>query len=262
MNFLSILPFVLFILGSQDPVEVEVIGVYQGKSLFIQNPYRPTTKSFCVRSIYVNNERQELNYDLSALKLDFEKNDLYTPVTIRIISDDSLCNPIIINPDAIFFHTAYKFTDVTLSEAGLSWTTEGERETGNYIVEKLQNGIWIDIHSEKAKGTFEKAEYAFLPILDEGGNKYRVKYEFGNGKYLISNEADYDHYPEPVTFTPKKTKRMIRFSRAAHYEIFDQNSKLVLSGEGTEVDVSKLWPGDYVIYFDGRDPGIFTKERY
>ncbi len=245
----------------QDEVEIEIIGVYQGKTLFIQNPYRPTEKRFCIRSVFVNNRRLDLNYDLSAIKIDFENNDMFTPVTIRVVSSDSICSPIIINPDAILFHTSYKFTHVSLSDTALVWETEGEREAGTYFVEKLQNGIWLEMDRISAKGLFELAEYRYIPRLEEGGNKYRVKYEFGNDKYLYSSEVDFDYYPEPVTFSPKTTSRKLTFSRPAFYEIYDGNSKLVLSGQGLEVDVTRLWPGDYVIYFDGRDPGVFTKER-
>ena len=261
MKYLFLVPF--FLGGAlQEPVEIEIIGVYQGSTLFIQNPYRPSVGAFCIQSVFVNNERQDVNYDLGAIKLDFEGNDLYTPVTVRIVSSDSLCTPIVINPDAILFHTAYKFTNVNLSDSALAWSTEGEREEGTYYVERLTNGIWIEKHNEQAKGQFEAADYVFKPRLEEGGNKYRIKYDFGNGRYLYSSEVDYDHYPEPVTFTPKKTRTVINFSRPAYYEIFDSNSKLVLSGQDTKVDVSRLWPGDYVIYFDGRDPGVFTKERF
>ncbi len=242
--------------------EIETVGVYQGKSLFIQNQYLPSRKSFCVKSVYVNDRKVPLNYNLSALKLDFENQDLYTPVKIKIVSTDSLCNPIIINPDAIMFHTAYKFLDINISDSALYWKTEGEREIGTYIVEKYDGGIWKEIHREQAKTRFEVSEYLFSPRLEEGGNKFRVKYEFGNGSFLYSNESVYDFYPDPVEITPTHSATEIRFSRTASYEIYDQNNELVLTGTDDRVDIRRLWPGDYVIYFDGRDPKAFTKDRY
>ena len=53
---------------------------------------------------------------------------------------------------------------------------------------------------------------------------------------------------------------MIKFSRSAQYKIYDPKDKVVLEGVGNEVDVSRLWKGEYVIYFDGKDPGTFVKE--
>ncbi len=242
--------------------ETELIGVYQGRTLFIQNPYRPDTRSFCIKSVYINNQKVEANYQLSAIKLDFENNELYTPVTIRIVGSDSLCQPIVINPDAIHFHTTYKFTDIQLSDTALVWRTEGERQSGKYLVEKYDGGIWNEVYSVEAKTLFEVSEYEYAPNLEEGGNKFRVKYDFGNGRFLYSNEVVYDFYPEPVTLTPRKTNSKIVFSRSTNYEIYDQNSELVLTGNGREVDVRRLKPGDYVVFFDGRDPQIFTRERY
>ncbi|MEO1254488.1 MAG: sodium-dependent transporter [Bacteroidota bacterium] len=45
-----------------------------------------------------------------------------------------------------------------------------------------------------------------------------------------------------------------------HFEIYDGNQKLVLDGQGTEIDVTVLRRGQYVIYFNGKDPGSFLKE--
>lgn len=238
----------------------EIVGVYQGTSLFIQNPYLPQKSEFCVKAIYLNGRKLDMNYNLSALKIDFE-NDLFTPVVIKILSNDSLCNPIILNPDAIFFHSFFKFSELELSDSLLTWTTEGEKSSGAYTIEKLENGFWNPVHTLPTKGKFERASYSYNISLEEGANKYRIKYDFGNGRYLYSTEIDYDYYPEPVTFTPKKTRSKLTLSRSASYEIYDPNGKKVMSGQGTTIDVSALFPGDYVIYFDGRDPAVFTKSE-
>ena len=256
--------FALFLqlFQTQTPVEIEIIGVYQGKSLFIQNPYEPSDGSFCVRSVYVNNQLQELNYNLSALKIDFERQDDFTPVTIRIVSKDSVCSPIIINPDAILFHTAFKFTEINLSDSSLTWQSEGEQIEGAYRIEKFGTGYWEEIDTQNAKGRFEVANYTHIPRLKEGGNKYRIKYNFGNGKYLFSDEVVFDFYPEPVALGSTKATQTLTFSRVADYRIFDQNSKMVLEGRGSSVDIRSLWPGDYVIYFNEKDPQSFTRERF
>jgi len=237
----------------------EIIGVYQGESLFIQNPYNPTSKEFCITSIYINDRLQKINYNFSAIKLDFENQDLYTPVTIKIQSRDSTCTPIIINPNAILFHTSYKFIDVDMTDSLLSWITEGEREHGVYSVEKLDGGLWSSVYETEAKGQFERSEYSYVPLLDEGTNKFRIKYDFGNGRYLYSNDVDYDFYPEPVTFSPKSSRSSIKFSRVAEYEIYDPAGELILQGTDDHVDISFLLPAEYVIYFDGKDPGVFTR---
>ncbi|MFZ9046783.1 MAG: hypothetical protein ACO2ZZ_13065 [Cyclobacteriaceae bacterium] len=246
-------------LGQQ--LETELVGVFQGTSLFIQNPYNQTQATFCISDVYVNRKRIELNYESSAIILEFENQELYTPVAIRIISKDSVCQPVILNPDAILFHTSYKFTAISLSDSSLLWYTEGERQPGVYTIEKLIDNFWVKQGTTKAMGSFESAKYNYEPELKEGGNKYRVKYEFGNGSYLYSDEIDYDYYPEPVTFSPYNVYKTITLSRFTSYEIFDQDSDMVLSGSGFEIDVTTLLPGEYVIFFNGKDPGSFTKLR-
>ncbi len=239
-------------------------GVYQGRTLFIQNPYNRQTRSFCIERILLNNEPLILNYKLSAIQLDFDGFDLYTPVNIRIVHADSICDPIIINSEAVLFHTIFRFSTIQLTDSSLMWTTKGERGVGNFAVEKLDNGIWIEKWTLPASGVYEGSPYSYFPEdLEEGANKYRVKYIYPSGsrrRYLYSSEVDYDHYPEPVEFQPKSAKTRLYLSRATPYEIYDGNSELVLTGQGSEIDVTVLRQGQYVIYFNGKDPGTFIKE--
>ncbi len=131
----------------------------RGSLFFIQNPFRPELGKFCVEGVFLNDRKLDLNYRLSALKIDFKETDLFTPVSIRIEYSDSLCSPEFVNTQAIFFHSSYKFLSVNLSDSALYWTTEGERETGIYTVEKLENGIWIDQEVVPAEAKFEFTEY-------------------------------------------------------------------------------------------------------
>ena len=106
-------------------VETNLAGVYQGKTLFIQNPFDKVNREFCVEKIYINERELDINYKLSALKLDFSDYDLFTPVKIRLMHRDTLCVPVIINPDAILFHTIFRFVSVSLTDSALIWSTKG-----------------------------------------------------------------------------------------------------------------------------------------
>lgn len=245
------------------PYTTHLAGVYQGKTLFVQNPYNPETKSYCVEQVIVNGEPMLLNYRMSAIVLNFDGQDWHTPVNVTIHHADSVCRPVIVNPEAVLFHTIFRFSSVSLSDTLLTWTTKGERGHGRFVVEKLQNGIWVEQSTMDAEGTYGGADYSYFPSLEEGHNKYRVKYYFPDGsrtEYLYSLERDYDYYPEPVAFRPKTAKTRLYLSRYTPYEIFNARSELVLSGEGSEIDVTVLSRGSYAIYFNGRDPGSFTKE--
>ena len=238
-------------------------GVYQGKTLFIQNPYNSALRLYCIEKILVNNVPLNLSYKMSAIALDFDNFDLYTPINISIIHGDKICSPLIINPEAVLFHTVFRFSSVSLSDSSLTWSTKGERGIGTFELEKLTNGIWIAQETITSEGVYEAGSYASFPVLDEGANKYRIKYNYPRGsraRYLYSQEIDYDYYPEPVEFKPHSAKTRLYLSRSTSYEIYDGNSKLVFTGQGIEIDVTVLRQGQYVIYFNGKDPGTFIKE--
>ncbi|MEQ6168872.1 MULTISPECIES: hypothetical protein [unclassified Ekhidna] len=243
--------------------ETNLAGVFQGKTLFIQNPFDRNDRKFCVDKVFINEREVDINYNLSALKIDFEGYDLYTPVKVRLVHKDSVCAPTIINPEAILFHTIFRFVDVSLTDSALVWSTKGESGVGEFEIEKLMNGVWVDQEIREALGRYEGAQYMYYPNLDEGANKYRIRYNFPAGRrndYLYSREVEYDHYPEPVEFRPKSAKTRLFLSRVTHYEIYNDGQKLVLEGQGKEIDVTVLRQGRYVIYFNGRDPGTFIKE--
>ncbi|MBC6400048.1 MAG: hypothetical protein GDA37_03370 [Ekhidna sp.] len=243
--------------------ETYLAGVYQGKTLFIQNPFNRDKEVFCVREIRINERTPDINYNLSAIMINFEGYDLYTPVKIRIIHADTLCHPVILNPESILFHTIFRFLPIHLTDSALVWSTKGERGKGYFEVQRLENGIWEEKAIVEAKGKYEGAGYLHRPALTEGANKYRIKYNFPRSsriKYLYSSEVELEHYPDRVRFSPKLVKTHLYLSRVSHYEIYDQGNNLVQEGQGKAVDVSKLRKGRYVIYFNGKFPGPFSKE--
>jgi hypothetical protein len=242
------------------PHQIEYAGVYLGKSLFIQNSYESSTASFCVLEVLLNGRSLDLNYQSSALIIDFEKIDLFTPVALKIITRDSICHPVIINPDAIFFHSNFKFFKLSISDSVFTWETRGEHGIGLYFIEQLLDGYWKEVLNMPSKGTFESANYEFFPDLELGANKFRIRYDFENENYLYSPELDYEYYPVPVTLLTKSAKNSIQLSRITHYRVYDAGSTLILEGTGSEVDISKLSPGSYVIYFDQKEAAGFIKE--
>ena len=244
-----------------DPeYSTEYIGVFRGNSLFIQNPYRNLSTGYCITKIDLNGNKLNLNYQISALILDFNQIDLFSPVSIKIYRKDSLCKPVVINPDAIFYHSNFSFNKVSVSDTLLEWETQGEHGKGNYLIEKLSDGLWEQIAEVKSKSKFEKAMYGISPVLVPGANKFRIRYNFKDDKYLYSREFDFEYYPSSVSFQINDSNEFLKLSRKAHYEIFDAGSDLVMEGDAIVIDISRLKEGDYVIYFDGIAPAGFSKK--
>ncbi len=238
--------------------ETRLTGVYRGKTLFIQNPYNSEIKGFCITEIRVNNRNLNLNYNLSAIKLDFEGIEQNTPIAVHIFHSDS-CKPVIINPDAIAYHYSFAFKEISMNDSVLVWNSEGDQQQGLYTLEYYDYGIWQTRDTIASKGSFGGATYVHFPKLQEGPNKLRLKYTFASGDYLYSREIDFHYYEESVTFSPKSAKNTLTISRYASYEIYNAGNELVLSGSGNTIDIRSLPKGDYIIYFDNKDPGVFKK---
>ena len=229
--------------------EVAITGVYQGKPLFIQNPLS-TSGQFCIQNIYLNGRTLDINLNISAIEIAFKGLDLYTPVSVRV-AHDSLCLPKIVNPQAVFWHSSFRFTSLSVSTEELKWATRGEREKGLYRIEKLNADEWMEIATVESKGQFSASEYLYYPEHSEGDNKYRIKYETGSSVYLYSDEAEVVFYKEPITFSPRVVTEKMTLSRAAAFEILDSSEKVILTGNAKEIPLRLLKPGTYYIVLDG-----------
>lgn len=249
MTRVSILVFCL-ISWSAIGQELHLTGVFKGNGLYIQNPYNAQKKEFCVRSIHVNGKLSDANLNLTAIYLPFKGVDLYAPVTVKVTYGDS-CTAKIVNKDAILYHSSFKFDSLVLNDSIMHWYTKGDRPEGKYQVEMLHYNEWEVVKELRSKGRFDGAQYVYFPEHKDGGNKYRIKYELPNGRYLYSAELEHFHYPEGITFSPKVVKDEINLSRATTYEILDADGEVILKGNGKKIPLRLLKPGDYSIVLEG-----------
>lgn len=238
--------------------EVAITGVFQGKPLFVQNPLSEGIDVFCVRGIYLNGRELAINLKRSALEIDFNGLDLYTPVSIRIMHD-TICAPKIVNPQAIFWHSSFRFNSITFSEEEIRWTTRGERERALYIVEKLNGEEWMELTQLPSEGQFAASEYSYFPELSEGSNKFRVRYEASASNYLYSDEVEVVFYKEPITFSPKVVSDKMTLSRASPFEILNEREEVILTGNAKEIPLRLLKPGNYYIILDGYKESFVKK---
>ncbi|MGB3466786.1 MAG: hypothetical protein WBA74_16010 [Cyclobacteriaceae bacterium] len=238
--------------------EIVLTGVYKGDPLYIQNPYHPGLKNFCINSIKVNEKLLEVDYKLSAIKLNFSEFDLYTPVKITI-NHKNICKPVIVNKQAILFHSSFKFTDMVLTDSVMTWSTKGDRQDAVFQIEKLYSNGWSLIETVEAKGQFKGAEYQYIPELEEGANKYRIKYKINEDRYLYSSEVELEFYPDPVQLISAVVSTTVRFSRVSEFRIEDKTGETILTGNGKSIDIRHLKAGEYYIFFDD-NPIYFLKD--
>lgn len=236
--------------------EIFYTGVYQGKPLFIQNPYLLETKGYCIREITINRKRVNINYEVSALLLDFEEVNKFSPVSIHIVYSDSTCVPILLNPESIRYHSVFSFEKIVVTDSSLVWRARGEGDEASYEVEIFDLGDWEVVNLRKSNGDYSRSEYTYFPVYEEGTNKFRIKYTSKNGT-LYSEEIEHVFYPEPITFERKGNTLVL--SRSCSYVITDEKNTEVMYDAGKEIDITALKHGNYYILFNDTQSELFRK---
>lgn len=244
-------------MGAQNESQmIAYSGVYKGEPLFIQNPYLPSSKSYCITDIYVNGKRVDIVYNRSALLLDFKQVQKFSPVSIRINYSDSLCVPVLLNPDAIKYHSVFSFEAIAISDSSVVWTSKGEQPTGEYGVERFYLGDWETLKTLSSDGIYGGSDYTFFPIYEEGSNKYRIKYSDGD-LTLYSEEVEHVFYPEPITYERKGAH--IVLSRSSEYIVTDLDNNELIVGSGKEFKIDHLKNGQYYFVFGEEQIELYRK---
>jgi len=145
-----------------------------------------------------------------------------------------------------------------LNDTTLYWETKGDEPDGIFTIEQLNYDYWAEVNEIPSKGIFDGASYEHPPSFTAGPNKFRIKYLLPSGRYLYSEEAEFVYYHEEVTFHIAAS-RMV-FSAVTEYEIQDGEGKTVIQGEGKEIPIRYLRPGDYILIFDDGRLESFSKK--
>jgi len=113
-NLLFILLFALFGLSSTAQSGSLVLkGVYQGKDLYVKNPFGEDGVGFCVYEVYVNDEltRDELNS--SAFAIDFSILGIEKGESVEVVLNHKKgCGPLVLNPEAIKPHSTFDIKSI------------------------------------------------------------------------------------------------------------------------------------------------------
>ncbi|HHP7242358.1 MAG TPA: hypothetical protein ACFCUD_11820 [Cyclobacteriaceae bacterium] len=227
--------------------ELVLAGVYKGERIFIQNPYNGQENRFCVKEVKLNNERLEMDYQMSALEVDFENVKKFSPVIIKIYYHNDRCKPHILNPDAIRFYNTFRFLEVGINDTIIYWTTSAEKPGGKYLVEALNYDFWEPVGDEiESKGNFSEASYQYYPSMTEGANKFRIKYIASDGAERYSQELEHVFYPEPIKLTITDEKLIL--SRATEIEITTKNNIAIYRDVVKELPIVRLPPGEYYVF--------------
>jgi hypothetical protein len=233
-------------------------GVYQGKNLYIQNPFTGNQKDFCANDVYVNDVKVHSNIQSSAFEIDLSHLKVQEPVTIKITHKDD-CKPKILNPQVIKATSSFQFSSFNVDKDHLIWSTKGEKPGGKIFVEHFLYNSWVTIKEMPAKGGVIINNYDLKSAHNSDLNKYRIKFVEPDGQVFYSQIVEFKSDLEKVTFYPTRVSDKITLSREADFEILDAYGSVVKKGRGKEVDLTGKPSGVYYLNVDNQTNKIFKK---
>jgi len=255
-----ILYVILLLFGSSSLFadnEFSITGIYQGENLYVMNPFAPSGVGFCIFEVLVNGEISTDEIASSAFEVDLSiyNFQLGDPVVVIIKHRDG-CEPQVLNPEVLLPKSTFNIESITLNNTGkLSWITSGEVGSLPFYVEQFKWNKWVRIATVSGVGTPGINNYSSSVKFVSGLNKFRVKQLDYSNRARYSEIVEYRNTVAEVTFKPgngKKTSKLITFSEATNYEVYNYYGQLVKKGYGTEVDVSSYDNGTYFLNYDNK----------
>lgn len=252
----------IFLPGFSQENTLVLSGIYQGKDLYVKNPFGEDGVGFCVFEVYVNGELTRDEINSSAFAIDFNILGISTGEDVEVIlNHKDGCEPLVLNPEAIKPHSTFEIVDISVDGNTLTWSTKNESGPLPFIVEQFRWNKWVKVGEIRGTGKASGSDYQFKLTPYSGENKVRVKQVDHTDKPRYSKAVSYEPGISEVTFGPDKPKDEILFSRETLYEVFDKYGNLVSTGYGKKVDVSNLKKGEeYYLNYDSSFGETFKKK--
>jgi hypothetical protein len=237
-------------------------GQYQGKNLFIQNPFSEAGVGFCVFEITVNDQIATDEINSSAFEVDLANFGLKVgdAIVVKIKHKDG-CTPVVLNPEVLKPKSTFDIVKQSVGNDGTyTWTTTNETGELAYIVEQKRWNKWVKVGEVMGNGKPGEHTYTFKVTPHSGENTFRVKQVDLTKRSRYSEPVRYsDSSVAAVTWGPTKPKDVITFSSATLFEIYDQYGNIVKRGYAASVDVSTLKKDLYYLNYDNKMGETFIK---
>lgn len=242
-------------------------GNYQGKNLYVQNPFGSGGVGFCVTEVLVNGNITTDETNSSAFEIDFKPHKLNIGEKVEIkIKHKEDCKPKVLNPEVLKPKSTFEVISMTVDKDGtVKWATKSETGKLAYAVEQFRWNKWVKVGEVDGVGTPSTNNYSFKITPHSGKNQIRVRQTDYSGQPRLSKPVDFMSDIPEITFAPAKVSKEIKFvangDKAVEtmYEIYDQYGNVVKRGYGSTVDASNLAKGGYFLNFDNK-MGEFIKK--
>ena len=265
--FLSlILSLILITKGFSQGGVIILEGNYQGKNLYVQNPFGAGGVGFCVTEVIVNGNITTDEINSSAFEVDFKPHKLAIGEKVEIkIKHKEDCKPKVLNPEVLKPKSTFEVISMTIDKDGtVKWATKSETGKLAFAVEQFRWNKWVKVGEVDGVGTPGTNNYTFKITPHSGKNQIRVRQTDYSGQPRLSKPVDFMSDGADVTFAPVKVAKDITFlandkPTETMYEIYDQYGNVVKRGFGSTVDASNLAKGGYFLNYDNK-MGEFIKK--
>lgn len=255
---------------SQNNVVV-LQGNYQGKTLYVQNPFALGGVGFCVTEVKVNGNITTDETNSSAFEIDLKSQKLNVgdKVEVQIFHKDG-CKPKVLNPEVLKPRSTFDVVEMSVDKDGtLRWKTKSETGKLTFVIEQFRWNKWVKVGEMEGMGVPTTSQYAFKITPHSGKNQFRVRQTDFSGQPRVSKTVDFMSDLPEVEFTPTKVskEKEITFVQKGKpmnkaetlYEVYDQYGNVVKKGYSGSMDVSNLPKGTYFINYDNKT-GEFNKK--
>jgi len=259
--FLGILTLMLSLQALAGNIVLE--GNYQGKNLYVRNPFAGSGVGFCVYEVTVNGNVTTDEVNSSAFEIDFSNFDLDVgDKVVVIIKHKNDCGPKVLNPEVLRPKSTFQVIDIEIDDSGvLKWNTKGETGVLDFIIEQYRWNKWIYVGEEEGKGiTGKPNSYQFQITPHSGTNKFRVKQVDYTGVPQYSPEVTFESGSPAVTHNPTKFTESIVFSSETMFEVYDIHGNIVKKGFGGNIDGTNLKKGLYYLNYDNTTVEVMKKK--
>jgi len=248
---------------AQNETSIIHEGHYQGKNLYVQNPFAGSGVGFCVIKVTVNGDVTTDQINSSAFEIDFTNLNLQVgdPVTVKIAHKLD-CLPKVLNPEVLRPRSTFETVSIKVGDDKvLKWNTTGEQGKLTYIIEQYRWNKWIKVGEVDGIGTASENSYEFKVTPHSGENKFRVKQVDYTGRPRMSQSTKYSDpsIPEAAIICPKC--KDLEFSHETLFEIFDTYGNLVKKGFGKIIKVENLKKGLYYVNYDSKTGEVWNKKK-
>ncbi len=262
--FLALLSFTIQVNAQGGVIILE--GNYQGKNLYIQNPFGNGGVGFCVLEVKVNDNITTDETNSSAFEIDLKthKLNIGDKVEVKILHKED-CKPKVLNPEVLKPKSTFEIISMTVDIDGtVKWSTKSETGKLAFAVEQFRWNKWVKVGEVDGVGTPTTNNYTFKIVPHSGKNMVRVRQTDYSGQPRLSKPVDFVSDVPEITFAPVKASKDINFVAKdtpieTMYEIYDQYGNIVKKGFGNKADVSNLQKGGYFLNYDNK-MGEFVKK--